>query len=627
MFRVWAPTARHVEVVLAQELGWQLLPGGVHRLERAPDGTFATRVSGVGPGVLYWYRLDDDRLLPDPASRFQPHGVHGPSQVIDPDAFEWHDDGWHGLEEQALVVYELHVGTFSAEGTFAGVERRLDDLAALGITALELMPLAQCPGRWNWGYDGVDLFAPSHVYGTPEDLRRLVEAAHRRGLGIILDVVYNHLGPDGAYLSAFSPYYFTDRHKSPWGAGVNLDGPHSEHVRRFFIENALHWVHEYHIDGLRLDATHALQDDGNRHFLAELAQRVRDDAGDRRVVLIAEDERNLDRLVRQTGDGGFGLDGVWSDDFHHHTRRLLAGDSEGYYESFSGSCEDLATTVRRGWFFTGQVARHTGEPRGSDPWNIPLQRFVFCLQNHDQVGNRALGERLHHQTDLAAYRAASALLLTLPETPLLFMGQEWAASSPFLYFTDHEAELGHKVTEGRRAEFSAFSAFADPATRDRIPDPQARETVERSRLQWSERQRMPHLGVLRLYQTLLRLRHEERALLEPLVSEGARAERAGLHVAEHARHLPARALDDSTLAVCRAADGAEVWVIARLRGEGLVKVAELRGAADWSVVMTTEDAAFAENGRVPRLEVCAGSPAVRFDGPAAIILRRPAAQS
>jgi maltooligosyltrehalose trehalohydrolase len=285
------------------------------------------------------------------------------------------------------------------------------------------MPLAEFAGRWNWGYDGVDLFAPSHRYGTPDDLRRLVDTAHRVGLGVIVDVVYNHLGPDGAYVSAFSPYYFTDRHKSPWGDGVNFDGPQSDHVRGFFIENALHWIDEYHVDGLRLDATHALQDDGERHFLAELATRVREEAGERGVVLIAEDERNLDQLIRGEEESGFGLNAVWSDDFHHEMRRLLAGDCEGYFRRFAGTTADLAETIRRGWFWAGQPAADGGEPRGSDPTGIPLQRFVFCLQNHDQVGNRAFGERLNHQVELAAFRAASAVLLCAPETPLIFMGE------------------------------------------------------------------------------------------------------------------------------------------------------------------------------------------------------------
>ena len=608
-FAVWAPKARAVEVVIVD--------GRAHALERGDDGIFAGRVPGVGAGARYCYRVDGGRGLPDPASRWQPEGVHGPSEVIDPSAFAWSDTRWEGLRGRALVIYELHVGTFTSAGTFAAAEARLDELVSLGVSAVELMPVAEFPGRWNWGYDGVDLFAPSHSYGHPDDLRRLVDGAHRRGLAVILDVVYNHLGPDGAYLSAYSPYYFTDRHKSPWGDGVNLDGPHSEHVRAFFMENALHWIDEYHVDGLRLDATHALQDDSRRHFLAELAARVRQEAGHRGALLIAEDERNLDRLVRDEGEGGFGLDAVWADDFHHHVRRLLAGDSEGYFASFSGTTRDLANTMARGWFFVGQAC-HTGKPRGTNPSGIPLNRFVICLQNHDQVGNRALGERLHHQVDLASYRAASALLLCAPETPLLFMGQEWAASAPFLYFTDHEPELGSKVTEGRREEFSAFSAFADPATRDRIPDPQAASTFRRSQLQWDERDAMPHAGVWRLYQALLARRRAEPALADAPAAGGHGGDKSGA-VAE------VLALDDQTLLVKRRAPGApELLLVTRLTGRGSVALAdrhdEARGC--WEPLLTTEDAAFAEGGRVPSVESSPGRLAIHFTGPAGVLLRR-----
>jgi maltooligosyltrehalose trehalohydrolase len=538
--------------------------------------------------------------------------------LIDPSSFEWSDAGWAGVRDTELVIYELHVGTFAREGTFAGVESRVDDLASLGVTALELMPIAEFPGRWNWGYDGVDLFAPSHTYGTPDDLRALVDAAHARGLAIVLDVVYNHLGPDGAYLSAFSPDYFTSRHKSPWGEGVNLDGPRSAHVRAFLIENALHWIHEYHIDGLRLDATHTLQDDSRTHFLAELAARVEEESGGRQIVLIAEDERNLDRLVRPRAGTGYGLDAVWADDFHHHVRRLTAGDSEGYFGRFSGSTKDLAATIRQGWFFVGQRAA-TGETRGTDPSGLPLRRFVVCLQNHDQVGNRALGERLHHQVGLPDFRAASALLLCVPETPLLFMGQEWAASSPFLYFTDHEPGLGRAVTEGRRGEFAAFSAFADPGSRDSIPDPQREETFERSRLAWPEREAIPHAGVRRLYQALLELRKSEPAL----AFAGDISERGPVSTSQT---LAAWALDEDTVALWRRPPGVHpVVLVARLRGAGQVEVeAKTAGtiaSRSWEVVLTTEDPRFAEDPNPMSVEAGEGRLAVTFSRPGAILLR------
>jgi maltooligosyltrehalose trehalohydrolase len=597
--RVWAPAARTVEVVLARKgRDRQSVPDDAHPLEPTRDGFHAGSVRGLRPGARYWYRLDGDRLLPDPASRFQPEGVHGPSELVDATTFRWSDAPWPGLREDRLVVYELHAGTFTPQGTFAGIVSRLDDLAELGVNALELMPIAEFAGRWNWGYDGVDLFAPCHRYGTPDDLRRLVDAAHRRGLGVVLDVVYNHLGPDGAYLTAFSPHYFSSRHDSPWGDGVNLDGPGSRQVRDFFIENALHWVHEYHVDGFRLDATHALEDEGSEHFLAELSRRLECES-QRPVVLIAEDERNLDRLVRDRSGAGFGLSSCWSDDFHHHLRRLLTGERESYYASFSGTTEDLAETIRRGWFFAGQVSAHTGKPRGTDPSGIPLHRFVVCLQNHDQVGNRPTGDRLPDAIGLAEYRAASALLLLVPETPLIFMGQEWAATTPFLYFTDHHDQLGRAVTEGRRAGFAAFSAFGDPAKRDRIPDPQSPETMARSRLRWEERETMPHAGVWRLYRELLASRRE----LD-----------AGVHV---------EALDADTLALRRRAlTGGDLLLVARLRGSGTVQVAGAAAdGAAWRRRCTTEDPSFASNGRVPRVEAGTGRVRIDFAGPAAVLLR------
>jgi maltooligosyltrehalose trehalohydrolase len=427
---VWAPEATSLDVIFEP-------PGPpAAKLERFPDGTFGGLVPGVAAGARYRYRLDGGNLFPDPASRFQPEGVHGPSEVIDPSTFSWTDDGWGGVARSDLVLYEVHVGRFTPEGTFAATARRLPYLAELGVTAIELMPVADFPGARNWGYDGVDLFAPARCYGTPDVLRRLVDTAHHLGLAVFLDVVYNHLGPEGNYLGTFSRYYFSDKHKSPWGQGLNFDGPKSSMVRQFFIENALHWVHEYHVDGLRLDATHAISDEDPRHFVAQLTARVRESAG-RPVYVIAEDHRNLAHMVRPEGEGGWGLDGVWADDFHHKVRVALAGDNEGYYRDYTGSMPNLARTLNRGWHFTGQYSAYLHEHRGTDPTGIPPRRFVFCIQNHDQIGNRALGDRLHHQIELSAYRAATVLLLCAPATPLLFMGQEWAATAPFLYFTDH----------------------------------------------------------------------------------------------------------------------------------------------------------------------------------------------
>ncbi|CAN5664357.1 malto-oligosyltrehalose trehalohydrolase [soil metagenome] len=497
-FRVWAPSARTVDVILygESERAVALQPSG--------DGYFEAQVSGAAAGDRYRYRLDGGDSFPDPASRFQPEGVHGPSEIVDPAVYNWSDGDWTGLDPDALVIYELHVGTFTPEGTFRSAIGKLDHLAELGVTAVEVMPIANFPGDRNWGYDGVQLFAPATAYGTPDDFKAFVDAAHGRGLGVILDVVYNHLGPEGNYIPAITGgRFFTDRHKTPWGDAVNFDGPNSGPVRDFVLHNALYWAHEYHVDGLRLDATHAIVDDSEVHILEEIARAMHALSPGR--VVIAEDERNERRLVMRESEGGFGLDAVWADDLHHQLRRLTAGDSEGYFADYAGTLDAVAETLRKGWFDEGQLTPGR-ERRGTPAAGLRPAAFVHCIQNHDQVGNRALGERLNHEIPPPIYRALSALLLVSPYTPLLWMGQEWAATSPFQYFTDHPEELGRLVTEGRREEFKRFSAFQDPEGRKLIPDPQAVETFERSRLVWAEHEDPVHSGVLRLYRELLRLR-------------------------------------------------------------------------------------------------------------------------
>jgi len=598
-FRVWAPAAREAWLALERPDA----ADDERPLRRADDGTFEGWMPDVGPGARYWYRLDGGPPLPDPASRFQPEGVHGPSEVVDPRAFAWSDAAWNGASLDRASIYELHVGTFSPEGTFAGATARLSCLRDLGVTIVELMPVADFAGDRNWGYDGVCPFAPARCYGRPDDLRRLVDAAHRLGLAVMLDVVYNHFGPDGAYIWQVSPAFFTDRHESPWGQGINLDGPGSEHVRRFLVDNALHWVHEYRIDGLRLDATHAIADDSPTHLAAEIAARVHEVPGPPRLV-VAEDHRNLAAMVRPAADGGWGLDAVWADDLHHQVRRLLAGDADGYYADFTGTAADVATTLRRGWFFCGQPSGYLGGPRGTDPAGIPPRRFVVCLQNHDQVGNRAFGERLHHQIDPAAWRAAVVLLLLAPETPLLFMGQEWATSAPFLYFTDHNEELGRQVTAGRRREFGRFAAFADPAVRERIPDPQAPATFEASRLRWTEREAGAHAGVWRLHRALLGLRRTEPALA------------AGVP-------FDATAPDAGTVAVTYgAADAPDLAVVARLSGAGRVEIPRGDAGRPWQVVLTSADPGFGQGTPPPIVEDAPeGGVAVAFPGPAAIVVR------
>ncbi|HEX8198924.1 MAG TPA: malto-oligosyltrehalose trehalohydrolase [Isosphaeraceae bacterium] len=598
-FRVWAPVRRSIEIVLDGT-------GTVIPLIRAEDGTFGGLLNQVEVGDRYRYRVDGTGPFPDPASRFQPEGVHGPSEVIDPTRFAWTDAGWRGIPAEDLAIYELHVGTFSPEGTFAGATERLPWLKDLGVTAIELMPLADFPGRRGWGYDGVDLFAPARCYGRPDDLRGLVDRAHRLGLAVLLDVVYNHLGPDGNYLAQFSPYYFAGK-PSPWGPAINLDGPHSASVREFLIENALHWIHEYHLDGFRLDATHHLRDEGPRHLLAELAARVRASAEGRPVHIIAEDPRNLAPLVRAEAEGGWGLDGVWADDFHHELRRFLTGETEGLFRDFRGSLEDLAVTLNRGWLFRGAYSIHRGYHRGTDPTGVPPRRFVFCLQNHDRIGNRALGERLHHQIDLATYRAATALLLMAPATPLLFMGQEWASSAPFLFFTDHEPELGRKIHEGRLREFRHYAAFTEAAQVERLPDIQAESTFLACQLDWSEPGREPHAAIVRLYRALLGLRRAEPAL---------RSNQCG--------SVSAVALDDSTLLLRRDADaGPSLWLVVRLKGAGSVNLGghlpvEGRG---WECVLTTEDPEFAPDPAPPRIGLRGPVVAIDFARPSAVLLR------
>ena len=583
-FRVWAPEHASVDLVTGT---------GARAMTREGDGYWTLTATDAPPGTRYRYRLsgNDEQVFPDPASRFQPEGVHGPSEVVDA-TFAWTDGGWRPRPLRELSIYELHIGTFTPQGTYHAAIERLPYLQALGVTAIEIMPVADFPGDRNWGYDGVTLFAPTRAYGRPEALRALINAAHEHGLAVFLDVVYNHLGPDGAYANAFSPHYFTDKHESPWGRGVNLDGPHSTEVRRFFIENALHWVREYHVDGLRLDATHALIDDSPVHFLAELTETVRAQAA-RPVLFVAEDHRNLATLLRPRAAGGYGLDGVWADDFHHQARVHTAHDREGYYEDFTGTTADLASTLRQGWFFTGQRSKHMGEPRGTDPGGLRPEQFVICIQNHDQIGNRAIGERLNHQVDPATFRALSVLLLMAPQTPMLFMGQEWAAAAPFLYFTDHSEELGRKVTEGRRAEFGAFAAFADPAMREKIPDPQSPGTFARSRIDWAEITREPHAGMLRLYQRLLAVRH------------GGSWSAEGHH---------AEALDDHSLLLA----SGTLTTIVRLSGSGPVRLP--RAVSRWrDAVVTTEDADVAADPRPLRIDT-AERFTVHFDRPGAIVL-------
>ncbi|MGE0455940.1 MAG: malto-oligosyltrehalose trehalohydrolase [Vicinamibacteria bacterium] len=572
-FRVFAPDPRRIELLLEA-------PGGetVHPLAREPDGCFAGFVPGLRPGALYRYRLDGEGPFADPASRFQPRGVHGPSQVVDP-RFAWSDAGWTGLRPADLVIYELHIGAFTTEGSFAAARERLPWLRDLGVTALELMPLADFPGERNWGYDGVALFAPARCYGRPEELRALVDAAHAAGLGVLLDVVYNHLGPDGAPHARFCRRFAEKRRRTPWGDAIGLDGPDAAGVRELLIENALHWLHEYHLDGLRLDATHHYADEPGEPFLARLSRACRERARpDVRPLLIAEDERNLRRVLEPLESGGFGIDAVWADDLHYSLRRAATGSSHGHCRDFTGESDEIARALRQGWLYEGQASAYYGRPRGSQANGLPFSRFVVCLQNHDQVGNRPQGERLHHRLAPELWRALSALVLLAPETPLLFMGEEWSASAPFLYFTDHEDGLGLRVSQGRERDLRRSGALREAADRP-LPDPQSEETFRKSVLDWQEAVREPHASQARLVRSLLALRREH-----PLLSERAREDFGA----------QAAGPDGLALWYARAGKGAFV-VLVRLRGAGSVEAPAgvLPADAPLHVALTTEDAAFA----------------------------------
>lgn len=488
---VWAPRARKMEVVL----------DGEAKPMRRQEGGWWEVTEPVKAGSRYVFRIDGGPERPDPRSGFQPHGVHGPSCVVDHGRFGWHDEGWTGLDWAGAVLYELHVGTFSPEGTFDGAIPLLDYLVDLGVTAIEVMPVAEFSGTRGWGYDGVNLFAPHHAYGGPQGLKRLVDACHRKGLGVVLDVVYNHLGPEGNYLPEFGPY-LTDRHTTFWGDAVNFDGPDSAEVRRFVVDNALMWLGDYHCDALRLDAVHAIVDESQVHILAEMAAEVEELAArtGRQKQLIAESDLN-DPVFVLPRPRGYGLDAVWADQWHHALHATLTGERGGYYVDF-GPLETLAKALRQGWVHDGTWSEFRGKRFGKSPAGLEPHRLVVAAQNHDQVGNRARGDRLAALTGADCLKVAAALLLTSPFVPLLFQGEEWGASTPFQYFTDHQdPELGEAVSLGRRREFASFGWKPED-----VPDPQDPATFERSRLNWDERYYPEHKDLLDWYRTLLRVR-------------------------------------------------------------------------------------------------------------------------
>ncbi len=473
------------------------------------EGYFQVELEQVAPNSQYIFRLHGnggELERPDPASRFQPDGVHDASEILPVD-FDWQDHNWHGLPLSAWIIYELHVGTFTPQGTFDAIIDRLDELKDLGITAVELMPVAQFPGTRNWGYDGVYPFAVQNSYGGPAGLKRLVNACHCKGLAVILDVVYNHLGPEGNYLRDFGPY-FTDFYHTPWGQAINFDGPFNEGVRRFFIENALHWITEFHVDGLRLDAVHAIVDFSARTFLEELAAAVRQTAEqlNRHIFCIAESDLNDTRVIRPVQNGGYNLDAQWNDDFHHALHALLTGEQQGYYQDF-GRLEDLARALANGYVYTGQYSRYRRRRHGNFSGNLPACQFVVFAQNHDQIGNRMLGERLIQLAGFEKAKLAAALVLLSPYIPLLFMGEEYGESAPFTYFVSHtDPALVEAVRRGRREEFAAFGWKEEP------PDPQDETTFDQAKLNWALRRKSRHGTMLAYYRELIGLRQNIRSL-------------------------------------------------------------------------------------------------------------------
>ena len=576
-FRVWAPHAKSVEVRIVDPRDSFSAATIVHasnhgadrliRLEREDLGYYGGIVEGVEPGTRYVYCLDREKDRPDPASSFQPAGVHGPSQVVDPRAFRWSDSNWRGLSLDEYIIYEIHVGTFTPEGSFDAILSHLEDMREIGITALELMPVAQFPGNRNWGYDGVYPFAVQNSYGGPEGLTKLVNACHEHKLAVVLDVVYNHLGPEGNYLRDFGPY-FTNQYRSPWGEALNFDGPESDEVIRYFTENALYWLRNFHIDALRLDAIHGIVDRNAQPFLRLLAQSVHEFSrqAEREVYLIAESDFNDVRYIQPAESGGFGMDAQWSDDFHHALHTLLTGEQTGYYLDF-GRLEHLEKAFTEGFVYSGQYSAYRRRRHGNSSRHVPARQFVVFSQNHDQVGNRLFGDRLSTLVSFEALKLAAGMVILSPNIPLLFMGEEWAERAPFQYFTSHsDAALADAVRRGREAEFASFHWQGSP------PDPQDEATFLRSKLDHSRRHIGSHQIIYGFYQELIKLRRTLRGLARP-----------------DKQHLEAHALErEKILWVQRWSDAGKAVVVANFSKEPqcvLVAVPE----GEWRKVLDSAD--------------------------------------
>lgn len=563
-------------------------------------GYHEVSVENMGSGAFYYYRLDGARERPDPASRFQPQGVHGPSRVTHPD-FAWEDQSWSGLALRDYIIYELHVGSFTPEGAFDAIIPYLDEFKELGITAIELMPVAQFPGDRNWGYDGAYPYAAQNSYGGPEDLMKLVNACHQSDLAVILDVVYNHLGPEGNYLADFGPY-FTERYKSPWGPALNFDGPYSDEVRRFFIENALYWITEFHVDALRLDAVHAILDHSPRPFLLELGEAVHEQAKRlrRQIYLIPESDANDARLVRSTNLGGYGLDAQWNDDFHHSLRALLTGEKIGYYQDF-GRLEQLAKAFREGFVYSGEYSLFRRRRHGSPSRDIPAERFVVFAQNHDQVGNRMLGDRLSQTVSFEALKLAAGAVILSPFIPLVFMGEEYGETAPFQYFISHsDPELVAAVRRGRREEFRGFQWKGE------IPDPQDEETFLRSKLNHRLRQQGHHRVLRGFYRELIRLRRNIPAL--------ARLSKRAMEVIGHEK--------DKVLLVRRWTERQEVLIVFHFaQKDASVSLTIPRG--HWHKLLDSADERWQGGGAtVPQKFSCEGETHLRLSPTAFALFAR-----
>ncbi|HEY4013801.1 MAG TPA: malto-oligosyltrehalose trehalohydrolase [Polyangiaceae bacterium] len=578
-FRVWAPRRRAVELVLEG--------GRTEPLTFEDTGHFSVFAPEVVAGARYRFRLDgESELRPDPASRFQPLGPHGPSQVVDPSRFRWGDGRWSGVTLPGQVIYEMHVGTFTPEGTWAAATARLEKLVGV-CSVVEMMPVADFAGDFGWGYDGVNLFAPTHLYGSPDDLRAFVDWAHALGLGVILDVVYNHLGPDGNYLGEFSKTYFTDRHETEWGDALNFDGEGNAGVREHYIANAGYWIDEFHFDGLRLDATQSIFDDSTPHVLAEVGSLVRATARGRGTIVVAESESQDTRLLRRREDGGFGLDAAWNDDFHHSALVALTGRSEAYFSDHRGTPQELLSATKHGYLFQGQHYAWQNKRRGSSTRGIAPSRFVTYLENHDQVANSARGERPRASAHPGRLRALTALVLLGPGTPMLFQGQEFGSTSPFLYFAHHDGELAAAVRKGRAEFLSQFPSIAQEEVRSRLDDPADRATFLRCKLDWSERER--HAPILAMHADLFALRRSD----ETIQSQGIRG-LDGAVLGAHAfviRYAGAVEMDDRLVVVNLGPDRSFESIAEPL-------LAPPAGAV-WSLLWSSEDVRYGGDGTPP----------------------------